>query len=224
MDNIETLYKKAHEAKQKGDITLLRQYYKSINEIDPDNWEAKFCLTYYKAMEAKEKDFWSESIAVMNVEREIFATIKKGIDKSEEPIAIKSIYTGICEISKKFTHDTKHSFARKDNETRNENISEYVGKLSIASELLYSCGDEIESCFGDKYYSYAVDTWKKAIEINTTYVKYVLNKKEHSKTIDKYAEKILKLDKDYKKPEIELLSASTSSFTSKLKKFINNFK
>ena len=224
MNNIEALYQKAHEAKRNGDISLLIDCYKKINKIDAYSWEAKFCLTYYKAMEAEEKNFWSESIEVMNTERDIFSTLKNGIDKKEEPIAVEAVYKGICDISQKFTHDTKHNFSKKDDNAKNDSISEYVGKLSIASELLYSCGDEIEACFGDKYYSFAIDTWKKAIKINASYVKFVLNINEQQNTIDKYTEKIMKLDKEYKKPELNIPSSSGSSFASKIKNFFRKNK
>lgn len=224
MSDINLLYSQARDAREKGDKENSYKLYKEINKADPNNWEAKFYITYFDAMKASMKDFWSISIAVLNLEREIFDVIKKNINEKEEASAIEQVCKGLKEISKKFTHDTKLSFARADQSVRDESVSEYVSTLSVAAEMLYSCGDDITEKFGDKYCLLANSVWKQAIEINSSYVKYVIKREGHFATINKYVNKIQEKEKDYVAPEIRIPSDNGSSVTSKIRRLFKKFK
>lgn len=224
MNDIELLYNKARKAYESGDKETTYKTYKDIYKMDSKSLEAEFFIIYFDAMKATMKDFWSTSISVMNIERIIFASIKKKITDNNQPKAVEFVFNALCEVSKKFTHDTKHAFAKADQSVRDEFISEYVSTLSVASEMLYSCGDDLVSVYGDKYYSYAISAWKDAIKINSSYVKYVINKDEHLNTLDKYAKKIQKVEKEYVLPEFQKCINTNTNVKTKIKNLFGKLK
>ena len=220
MNDPSNSYDIARSAIKEKDIATAYKYYKEIFDNNPSEWEANFYTVYCEAMMAKKKDFWSASISVMNIEKKIFTAIRDCIKEEEKDIAIKSVCEGFTEVSNKFTDDTNKNFAHLSHSIREEFIYDYVSTLSVSAEVMYTCGEELISTFGDRYSSHAVSAWERAIEINSSYIKYVTNKKEHFNTIHQFEHKIKKYDSTYKAPHIDV---SGHEHNSKIRKIMDLF-
>lgn len=221
-DKINNLYKKAREAKSAGKDEEAYNYFKEIKALDEESWEAKFEITYYEAITSSVHGIWSASVNVLNIEKLIFNAIHKYIPDEEKDEAVHDVFKGLTYIAEKFTKDSTHHFNSLRKVFKEDHVSEHVSSLSVAAEIMYLCGDSIIATFGERYYDYAVSSWKTAIRINSSYVKFVSNKREHFKTIKKYTEKIHKYDKEYEAPAISRNEHSNKNVSEKIKMFIKN--
>lgn len=220
-NNIIDLYEKARKAHKECDNDNAYKYYKEIQAIDENSWEANFEITYFEAMSAPEKNLWASSMAVLNIEKKIFNAIKHEIKEEEKILAIDDVCRGLTHIAERFVKTACNKFDRTEINLRDNYISEYVSSLSVAAEIMYLCGDSLSSTFKESQLHNAASAWKKAIEINIMYIKFVSNKIDQMDTIKKYTNKIKKTDDTYKAPSIEVTSHTNRSTGYKIKKFFS---
>ena len=202
--DIAGLIKEARKAKEQGDINKACSIYRDIEKKDASNWEALFYSAYLDAMQADVKRFWHASVALMNSEHSILTIIKKGLKVSEGNNVVNTVFDGLEKASMRFIDVARNKFKGLNSTDREDFIAEYVSIQSAAAEIMYTYGDELVNMFGDEYGMVAVKSWKKAIDINCRYTKFVTNISEHRECIENNVAKIHKYDPDYKAPEISM--------------------
>lgn len=218
VDKIEDLYARARHATRECENEKAYRYYKEIQKIDANNWEANFMIIYFEAINTPANNIWAASVAVLNIENKIFCAIRDEIKEEDKEKAIKSVCDGLSQIADKFTKDAKNKFDKTYESIKSDFISEYVNNLTVAAEIMYLCGDSLNSTFKEDYISDVITAWKKAIDINTMYIKFVSNRNEIENTIKKYTTKIQKYDPGYKAPHVDLSESDEKGFTFKIKR------
>lgn len=215
-NELANLYQIARRAKDDNNHENAAKYYDMILLKDPTNWEAAFYVVYFKAMGCKIAQIHSAAISVNNCENSVLTLIRDHVPKAEQSAAVSEIVSRSIHIATMLSNGAENHYYGTDSSIRSNYIPEYIDNICAASNILYTCGSQIELLFREQkdIAPYAASAWKAAIHIQTAILQnlFILDKARTQETVATYVEKIGKYDptyaKEYAKSQLETEIAS----------------
>ncbi len=203
--NLEKALKNARRARNDNNSELAEKYYEEVRDIDPDNWEAVFFNTYFKAMQCKIIEIQSAAISVNNCIDTVLNLIKDNVSgEKEQEEAVSEVTIRVIEISNMLFNGAKNHYDGIDAQIRHNYVQEYVNNAFASFKTAYYLGDLLEIMFGDKKYAcdLAVLAWKSGINSHNEIINLLDNKELNIQEKTLYEDKIKKYDTSYKAPEV----------------------
>lgn len=218
---LNNLYQIARRARDDNNTQNAAKYYDMIKIKDPTSWEASFYQVYFTAMSCKVAEIGASAIAMANCQSGVFSLIKDHVqDANDKEAAIREVVQRSEYIANALYNGSKNWLDGLS--VKADYFQEHISNALAACNILYICGDRIETIFAEEptLAAMAEDVWKAAL----------LLRKEASDsydtTMDKYAKKIEKYDAVYAKKyfydkyssEINKLSREAENFQKENKK------
>lgn len=206
-NELANLYQIARRAKDDNNSENAAKYYDMILVKDPTSWEAAFYVVYFKAMDCTIAQIRSAAISVSNCEDSVLKLIRDYVPEANQKYAVAEVAIRSIHIAKTLAVIAEHNYEETDYTIKDKYTQEYIDRALAARDILYTCGSQIESIFGNQKYamSYAVKAWKAGIDIHAGVIPYLANKSANWDTIAFYENKIGKYDLSYKKKAEKML-------------------
>lgn len=197
-DELENLYQIARRAKNDNNKANAAKYYDMIMVKDPTSWEAAFFSVYFTAMNCVVARLQSAAISVSNCEESVLGLIRDFVPKEEQAAAVEEVMKYSILAATNLTAGAKSHYDGISSDIRNEYTQEYLNNVWAAKDIAYTCGNQIDTIFGDngEIGKYAVDAWKAGIAIHETIIPRLADKAGSKSTIDSYYKKISKYDRN----------------------------
>lgn len=197
-DELENLYQIARRAKNDNNKANAAKYYDMIMVKDPTSWEAAFFSVYFTAMNCVVARLQSAAISVSNCEESVLGLIRDFVPKEEQAAAVEEVMKYSILAATNLTAGAKSHYDGISSDIRNEYTQEYLNNVWAAKDIAYTCGNQIDTIFGDngEIGEYAVDAWKTGIAIHETIIPRLADKAGSKSTIDSYYKKISKYDRN----------------------------
>jgi len=164
-DELQNLYQLARRAKEDGNAENACKYYDMIAVKDPTSWEAAFYNVYYKAMQTKIMNIQSAAVKVDNCLKGVFELINEYVkDTAEQSEAICQVIFDVGVIADMLFSAAVNHYEGIDLQIRSRYTDELGGRLVACIDLLYHCGNYIESVFEKpELKKHACKAWKLGI-------------------------------------------------------------
>jgi hypothetical protein len=139
--NLEKALKNARRARNDNNSELAEKYYEEVRDIDPDNWEAVFFNTYFKAMQCKIIEIQSAAISVNNCIDTVLNLIKDNVSgEKEQEEAVSEVTIRVIEISNMLFNGAKNHYDGIDAQIRHNYVREYVNNAFASFKTAYYLG------------------------------------------------------------------------------------
>jgi hypothetical protein len=201
---LETALKNARRARNDSNSELAEKYYEEVRDIDPDNWEAVFFNTYFKAMQCKIAQIESAANSIRNCIDTVFTLIRDHLsEEADQETAIKEVAIHTIRISTILYDAATNRYNGISTQIQDNYRQEYINNVFASSHTIYDLGDSLEIYFGDKKYAcdLAVTAWKSAIPLHNSIIHFLKHTESNKETIKYYEDRIKKYDASYKAPE-----------------------
>lgn len=197
-DELENLYQLARRAKNDNNRANAAKYYDMILVKDPTSWEAAFFSVYFTAMSCVVARLQSAAISVSNCEESVLGLIRDYVPKEEQASAVEDVMKYSILAATNLTAGAKSHYDGISPDIRNEYTQEYLNNVWAAKDIAYTCGNQIDTIFGDngEIGEYAVTAWKTGIAIHEEIIPCLADKAGSKSTIDSYYKKISKYDRN----------------------------
>lgn len=203
-DDLDNLYKKAREAQENNDEIGAETYYEIIHELNKNDWESTFYITYNKALRCRDEEIQTTAFSVSECINLVLPLIKSNVKEEELHDVLSEIYTRLKKISFMLFNRAREKYEDiEGTQDRWGSLQIYVYYASASSLIMLNFGNSVEIWFKGKFGDISALAWKDAIDIQKEYVKHLEKKEEAIKNIENYVQKIQKYDPTYRKPEIE---------------------
>ena len=196
-ERLQNLYQVARRARDDNNSQSAEKYYEMILVDDPTSWEASFYVVYFRAMSCKIAEIQSAANSVRNCQKSIFSLIQ-----SNEPNKTKAIFEIVGRsviIANYLSKAAKESYKDVGLNIKSQFTQEMINRVSAARDILYECGNQIESIFSydQSLAQFAAPAWEAGVEIHSSILSYFSNQSGNIQIIESYNAKIWKFDKDY---------------------------
>jgi hypothetical protein len=165
---------------------------------DPHSWEASFYVIYARSMQCKIIDIASAAKSISRIEASILRLIRTSVNPMNyiatvNEIAVRSMEAANILAIAAYTH-----YIGIDESIKTNYLSETVDRIDAALNIYLTCGDEIDSVFGDMYNisAIAVTTWKGGIVFISS-LPELFNKIMANLVEPPFLERIYKYDRKY---------------------------
>lgn len=164
---LSNLYQIARRAKADDNAENASKYYDMILVKDPNSWEAAFYVVYFKAMQCKIAQISSAANSISNCEGSVLSLIKNNVPESEQLAAVTEIVLRSSLIANMLASAAKKHYAGIDPNIRLNYTPEYGNNVSAASNIMSTCGTQIDRIFADvpEIGKMAAVAWKGGIDI-----------------------------------------------------------
>lgn len=219
------LYQIARRAKDNNNCVNAAKYYDMILVKDPTSWEASFYVVYFTAMDCKIAQIRSAAISVSNCEGSVLALIRDHVAEENQEAAVAEVVMRSTFIAKTLADGAGCHYNGINSDIKSKYTDEYVDNVCAASDIMYTCGSQIENIFGNRkeIASYAAIAWKAGIEIHSWILPYSANQSANKRVMTSYVKKIGKYDPAYEQQYTNLEAKSQlEAEISVLKRTITN--
>lgn len=219
------LYQIARRAKDNNNCVNAAKYYDMILVKDPTSWEASFYVVYFTAMDCKIAQIRSAAISVSNCEGSVLALIRDHVAEENQEAAVAEVVMRSIFIAKTLADGARCHYNGINSDIKSKYTDEYVDNVCAASDIMYTCGSQIENIFGNRkeIASYAAIAWKAGIEIHSWILPYSANQSANKRVMTSYVKKIGKYDPAYEQQYTNLEAKSQlEAEISVLKRTITN--
>lgn len=177
------LYQIARRARDDNNAENAARYYDMILVKDPKSWEAAFYVVYFKAMQCKIMDIRAAANSVTNCLDGVLRLIPAG----EQLASVSEIVLRCTTIANVLAEAAKRHYDGISYNIKSQYTQEYVDNVCAARDILYTCGNNVDSIFSSirPIAKLAATAWERGIE---------LHKKVFTLFKDKYHTIGLKLD------------------------------
>lgn len=199
-DELVNLYQIARRAKDDNNGENAAKYYDMILVKDPTSWEAAFYVVYFKAMECKIAYIKSAAISVSNCLDSVLMLIRNHVKTpGEQAAAVAEVAMRSVLIGNMLFNGAKNHYDGIDSDIKSNYTQEMVDNCCASRDILYNCGNHIDSIFGDTAAigALAVESWKGGMELHKKLLYYFADESLNKRIIRSYAEKIGKYDPEY---------------------------
>ena len=199
-DRLTNLYQVARRAKENNDYEGAAKYYDSVQAEDPTSWEACFYSTYFKALTCTIGSIRSAAVSVSNCLDTACSLVCDHIsDVDEQKRIVNEIIDRCNKIANVFASTAKKHYNDIDVSIRNNYTQEFADRIAASYEILYNCGNSINTAFCNDtdVASLAARSWKYGIELHKKYVYLFADEKSHNALIQIYIKKTGLYDKNY---------------------------
>lgn len=196
--DLDNLYQLARRAKAENNSSQASKFYEQILIKRPNDWEAAFYTTYFKAMQCKIAQISLAAQSICNNLVNVLALVKKlDIDEDKRYGIIKEITNHCIYISVLLASNSKDNFDNIGIEVKQKFVEKYIGDIYQSVKILSTLGLTLETLFKDdeRILKEACNAWKTAVSIH-------LDNEGNEKTISQYVEKIKQYEPDYIPPKI----------------------
>ena len=202
-DELKNLYELAHRAKETDNSENAQKYYDMILVKDPSSWEANFYAVYYKAMSCKIAYIASAGNSVANcIPTVLDLIIKAELDEAEQTKAISDIYLSSRLIANMLYNAATNHYEGIDIQIKEKYTQEWIDNCVAAETIVDILANSLEDRFGDKYSKFAIDCWKKAIEMRNKLIPNLADKDANANLLKTWGNKIRKYEPEFKDPEV----------------------
>jgi len=167
---------------------------------DPNSWEASFYQVYFTAMDCKIAGIRLAANSVENCLGNVIKLIKSQVDSVEEQVAaIKEVINRNIAIAVMLSNASENHYKEISELIRYKYTTELYNNMSATRDILYTCGDKIESAFCDdrNIGRYASEAWEKGIEMHNRLLPYLNRQETENAIILKYLQKIKKYNESF---------------------------
>ncbi len=198
-DELDNLYQIARRAKDDNNSENAAKYYDMILVKDPVSWEAAFYVVYFNATRCKIAQIRSAAISVSNCEESVLTLIRDNVPKDEQAAAVKEVMRRSVLIANMLANGAKSHYDEINADIKSNYTQEYIDNVCAARDIMYICGSQIDSIFGEspEIGQLAADAWKSGIEMHNRIMPYLANKSANAEVIASYIEEIRKYDSEY---------------------------
>ena len=164
-------------------------------------WEAAFYVVYFKAMECTVAQIHSAAISVNNCEDSVLALIRDYVPEANQKDAVAEVVMRSMQIAYILAGGAKRYYEETAPDIRSKYVREYIDRVLAAKDILYTCGTQIESIWGNQkdIMLYAVNAWEAGIDLHTNILPHLYDKSGNREIIVSYAKKIMEYDPAYAK-------------------------
>ena len=200
-NELANLYQIARRAKNDNNSENAAKYYDMILIKDPTSWEAAFYVVYFKAMECTVAQIHSAAISVNNCEDSVLALIRDYVPEANQQDAVAEVVMSSMQIAYILAGGAKRYYEETAPDIRSKYVREYIDRVLAAKDILYTCGTQIESIWGNQkdIMLYAVNAWEAGIDLHTNILPHLYDKSRNREIIVSYAKKIMEYDPAYAK-------------------------
>ena len=164
-DELNNLYILARRAKESNDTENAQKYYEKIIVMVPTDWEANFYTVYYQASNCVIAGIVSAATNLNNNLSSTFQLIKDYVDDSvKQREVISEVVCRISALSTLLIQGAVNHFNSIDANVRKQFQKELDERKNASINLCYSCGDYIESYFGNEFIDLAIISWKDGVD------------------------------------------------------------
>lgn len=200
---LENLYQIARRAKNDNNSENAAKYYEMIMIKDPSSWEAAFYQVYFTAMSCKIAQIQSAANSVENCEESVLSLVKDYVaDVEEQRSAVEEIEKHCEIIATMLYNGAKNHYDGIDSSIKSNYTNEVINNCLAARNIMFSCGNYINSIFSDKpeIASVAEKAWKAGMYLHAKLEQsYLVYTARYTDELLMYAEKIGQYDPAYEK-------------------------
>lgn len=203
------LYETARNARLTKNSENARKFYEQILVRDPKNWEPNFYAVYYKSMGCKIAGIGLAAQEMYNALGNVLLMLKSNVsDTVERTKIIRDMFIDLYSLTSMLAGAAKSHYDKITNLTvKNNEKPKYLFWSEQSALILYNFGDKLQTIFGNEYNTIAAESWKKAIEIQNSYLSETLDSKGTQEGninfMNNYMEKIRLIDNTYQAPELK---------------------
>lgn len=201
-DELKNLYEVARRAKDDNNTENALKYYDMILVKDPKSWEANFFVVYYQTMTCRIAEISTAGYRLEKCLDSVCKLIKEHLtDEEEQTNAFNEVFIHSSVAAQMLSDASSNHYNGIDDSIKNRYTQEYINNEVAAREICYTLGHAMEIYFDNG--KLAAESWKKCIQINSKFIKYLQNKELGIKVINDYREKIRKYEPSYEVPAID---------------------
>lgn len=185
------LYQIARRARDDNNAENAARYYDMILVKDPKSWEAAFYVVYFRAMQCKIMDIRAAANSVANCLDGVLRLVPAG-----QAYIVSEIVLRCTMIANVLAEAAKNHYDGISYNIKSQYTQEYVDNVCAARDILYTCGDKIDSVFSSSQpmARLAATPWKQGIEIHKSVLSLFTNRAANEEIILSYEKKIGKYD------------------------------
>ncbi len=196
-ERLKNFYILARRAKDEYNSENAILYYHMILLEDPENWEASFYETYFKAYSCAVINITTKAQSVTNCLRNIINLIVKQVPNNTERIGIyQEITEKIIKLSQMLGDTANNHFRNIDFNIRNHYGQDFINNMFNSANICYTWGDLLEQVLDD-HNEFSCSCWETAINLHKMFLSELLHKEDNIAIIEKYANKIRKIKPSY---------------------------
>lgn len=180
------LYQVARRARDDNNAENAARYYDMILVKDPKSWEAAFYVVYFKAMQCKIMDIRAAANSVANCLDGVFRLVAA----EEEFAVVSEIVLRCTTIANVLAEAAKNHYNEIGYSIKSQYTQEYVDNVCAARDILYTCGDRIDSIFTLPTAEQATTMWIQGIELHKKVLTLFKDKAANESAILAYEKKI----------------------------------
>ena len=201
---LEEYYKHARQAGDEGDWDEAEKYYKLILPFTPNDWEANFYVAYTECIRTSINEICLKITNFRMKLIEIFTTISHLEGNSTRKDILKEVFECSFSIGTQYFNAAIDDFESIDGSDIDDAEEKIFGfNCRLTAEFIYFLGNEIEAVSDGDLPDMAVKAWEEG---NNELIKFAKtkfyidadDKKEITKTIGEYVDKIRKYCPDAK--------------------------
>lgn len=167
-------YQLARQARDSNDAESAAKYYELILQENPDDWEAYFYNTYFRAMQTKIAFISNAANMVANITTSLFQKIKKLPDTTQQKLAASEVYLRVKQLAILLESNARSTYKSSLNSMMGkgggEYFTQYAGEYNTRYEavctMLVNTADCLEANFKDdqQMCGFAVDLWMMSVQ------------------------------------------------------------
>jgi uncharacterized Zn finger protein (UPF0148 family) len=146
---LEKSLKNARRAKDDNNYELAEKYYEEVLDVDPENWEAVFYHTYFKAMQCDIADSGLAAESLINCINSTIKFVKNNVNPDDYDTVLFELSDHVSTIGSKLYQGTKDFFSNRDVTARRDFPEETKQMILSVSMMDFTFADKVIEHFGE---------------------------------------------------------------------------